>query len=119
MTIGNPRPPAIFSKACRSLNHHTHRQHMYSIGIKNLPALFLENLHGRTLALPGISRVNFVQLDRMAEVVCFIYWCQTDFDMLTEMFIRQHLSAINRLCLSPISYHGHTDSPWCVHAVFP
>jgi hypothetical protein len=88
MTIGNPRPPTIFSKACPSLNHHNHRQHTYSIGIKNQLAL-LENLHGRTLALPGISRVNSIQSDRMAEVVCFIYWCETDFDMLTGMFIRQ------------------------------
>jgi hypothetical protein len=36
--------------------------------LKNPLALALESMRGRTLALSGISRVDSVQLDKMAEV---------------------------------------------------
>jgi hypothetical protein len=36
--------------------------------LKNPLALALESMRGRTLALSGISKVDSVQLDRMAEV---------------------------------------------------
>lgn len=36
--------------------------------LKNPLALALESMRGRTLALSGITKVNVVQLDRMAEV---------------------------------------------------
>ncbi|KAI9508395.1 hypothetical protein F5148DRAFT_1197031 [Russula earlei] len=68
--------------------------------LQNPLALALESMRGRTLVLSGISRVDSVHLNRMAEV---------DVDVHPSAFISR-LYFENQLCSAPItSLHGHTD----------